>query len=382
MPTTRLFAYNTGSPISGTTQVGSIAISESTLLNYSQNAGGVRWWNGPDEDLGYVITHTTPSGTQPNRDGVSAYIGFWRSSSKTENSLISLTNSLFRQNLTSGSDCKTYLNNNGYWTSWVGGSSFDPDAQAFITAAGITNPTQQTAINQLVLDLKSYSIWSSMIAIYPFVGGSATSHMYNLKGGSFTLSFNGGWTHTSTGALPNGTNAYADTGISPFSTLGSSHNYSVYSRTNNTYPGNTIGSYELGGYICGENGFIADLQLLLTTGGNYILVRDGVNGNYAQFSNTSTLGYFTVNRNSNTLTAYKNGTSIGSSTFAQALPSTTIALSAAHVYDFDCGTDYYTEFDNKEFAFATLANSSLSSTNIANLNTAVQSFQTTLGRQV
>jgi hypothetical protein len=37
MPTTRLFAYNTGSLIPGTTQVGSIAVSESPSLNYSIN---------------------------------------------------------------------------------------------------------------------------------------------------------------------------------------------------------------------------------------------------------------------------------------------------------------------------------------------------------
>ena len=33
----------------------------------------------------------------------------------------------------------------------------DPDAQAFITAAAITDPTQQAAINTLVVDLKGYS---------------------------------------------------------------------------------------------------------------------------------------------------------------------------------------------------------------------------------
>jgi len=43
-------------------------------------------------------------------------------------------------------------------------SSVDPDAQAFITAASITDPTQQSAINQLVLDLKGYSIWTKMKA--------------------------------------------------------------------------------------------------------------------------------------------------------------------------------------------------------------------------
>jgi hypothetical protein len=37
-----------------------------------------------------------------------------------------------------------------------GGPSVDPDAQAFITAASITNPTQQSAVNTLVVDLKGY----------------------------------------------------------------------------------------------------------------------------------------------------------------------------------------------------------------------------------
>jgi hypothetical protein len=123
MPTARPFAYNSGTTISGTDQVGDIAVGVSSSLNYSQNEGGVRWWNGPDEDLGYVITHTTLSGTQPNPDNVPSYIGFWRSSSKTENSFITLTNGLFGQNFTTGDECKTYLNNNGYWTSWDGTST-------------------------------------------------------------------------------------------------------------------------------------------------------------------------------------------------------------------------------------------------------------------
>ena len=140
MPTTRLFAYNSGTTISGTLQVGDIAVGVSTSLNYSQNAGGVRWWNGPDEDLGYVIAHTTPSGTQPNPDNVPAYIGFWRTTSKTENSLISLTNSLFGTSYTTGGQCKTYLNDNGYWTSYdvnVQGFSYSNFASTVgLTAVG------------------------------------------------------------------------------------------------------------------------------------------------------------------------------------------------------------------------------------------------------
>ena len=57
----------------------------------------------------------------------------------------------------------------------------DADATTFITAAGITNLIQASAINTLVNDLKTYGLWTKMKAIYPFVGGSATSHKFNLK---------------------------------------------------------------------------------------------------------------------------------------------------------------------------------------------------------
>ena len=78
MATSRPFAYNTGSTITGTEQLGSIAIGTPTS---GFTSTGLRWWSGPDEDLGYVIAHTVPSGTQPNPVGVPAYIGFWRTPS-------------------------------------------------------------------------------------------------------------------------------------------------------------------------------------------------------------------------------------------------------------------------------------------------------------
>ena len=141
MPTTRPFAYNSGTTISGTEQIGEIAVGVSSSLNYSENAGGVRWWNGPDEDLGYVITHTTLSGNQPNPDGVPSYIGFWRSVTKTENDFITLTNGLFNQNFSSGNDCKTYLNSNGYWTSWVSGGIVTDSLFMELDASNYTSGT-------------------------------------------------------------------------------------------------------------------------------------------------------------------------------------------------------------------------------------------------
>ena len=64
MSTTRPFAYNTGTTIGGTSQVGDIAVG-TTNQAYSTNIGGIPWWMGPDEDTGYVITVPVSGNTQP-----------------------------------------------------------------------------------------------------------------------------------------------------------------------------------------------------------------------------------------------------------------------------------------------------------------------------
>jgi len=93
-----------------------------------------------------------------------------------------------------------------------GAAAFDADAQAFFTAASITDSTQKSAVNQLVLDLKSYNIWTKIKALYPIVGGSASSHAVNLKTpGTYNLTFATGVTHSSTGMTGNGTSGYANT---------------------------------------------------------------------------------------------------------------------------------------------------------------------------
>jgi hypothetical protein len=59
MATTTPLAYNTGSPIGGTSQVGDLAVGTSPQ-DYSTSPGGVPWWMGPDEELGYVIAVPVP----------------------------------------------------------------------------------------------------------------------------------------------------------------------------------------------------------------------------------------------------------------------------------------------------------------------------------
>jgi len=117
LATARSFAYNAGTGVTGTTQVGFIAAG-----NASQNYGsGLTWWNGPDEDLGYVICHTSGGRTagQGTINVPSPTIGFWRSAAKTDPSFLTLCNNLFGQNFSDTSTAKTWLNTNGYWTSYA-----------------------------------------------------------------------------------------------------------------------------------------------------------------------------------------------------------------------------------------------------------------------
>lgn len=129
MAVTRPFAFNTGSTIPGTIQVGNLAIGVDAY-DYSEQPGGVRWWNGPDEELGYVIAHETLSGNQPNPLDIPAFLGFWRTEGFDENLFISLSEWVAAkdndpQNFSTGDDAKLWLNNNGYWTSF--GESPQPE---------------------------------------------------------------------------------------------------------------------------------------------------------------------------------------------------------------------------------------------------------------
>jgi hypothetical protein len=111
-------AYNTGSSIVGTTQVGNLAVG-TTSQDYSSNIGGVRWWNGPEENLGYVIGIPVSGGNQPTSVfGVDASVGFYRSDAKTDNSFNSLVNNIFSQSFSNASSASAWLTSNGYWNTY------------------------------------------------------------------------------------------------------------------------------------------------------------------------------------------------------------------------------------------------------------------------
>ena len=191
MSTSRPFAYNTGLTLPFTIQVGNIAVGDGDV-RYDQDYGGLKWWNGPDEDLGYVVAHTTPSGNQPNPLNVPAYIGFWRSVNKTDNSFIELTNTLFNQTFTNGNDCRTYLNNNGYWTSYifVPTPTPTPTNTPTSTPTNTPTPTPTSTISPTPTPTSTSGITFSQA----FTGGTAPSSAIETAWNVFRAGLTGSYT--------------------------------------------------------------------------------------------------------------------------------------------------------------------------------------------
>lgn len=123
MATARPFAYNTGSSIPGTEQVGDLSIGTPSA---GFSATGLPWWNGPDEQLGYVIAKSVPGNNQPVPVGTGktgASVGFLRSEFLTESSFVDMANYIAAGATswgpTGGTAAKEWLNSNGYWTSFT-----------------------------------------------------------------------------------------------------------------------------------------------------------------------------------------------------------------------------------------------------------------------
>ncbi len=184
MSTARPFAYNTGSPILGTEQIGDLAIG---TPNDGFASTGLQWWNGPDEELGYVIAHPVPSGNQPNPLSIPAYVGFWRSPLLTEQSFIDYTNFIFNTSFTTGNECKTYLNDNGYWTSYGSNLRLYLDASNpnSYSGSGLTWVDLSGNGNHVTMQNPSSINWVNSGAIYFSTGNDGW--FYNPSGNNLPV---------------------------------------------------------------------------------------------------------------------------------------------------------------------------------------------------
>lgn len=254
------------------------------------------------------------------------------------------------------------------------GTSFDPDAQDFFTRASITDSTQKNAVNQLVLDLKAGSVWTQWESIYPFVGGSASPHSYNLKSSSYQITWSGTFTHSSSGVKGNGTTGYGDTGLIPVNTPLSQNSaaFACYINSADTTGGAIMGSPRTAGdvdnfqFFTNLSGTSYYFSAFGTTTGRIIGAHSG-----------AVSGQFTASRNAaDSIVLYRNGSSVlsGSGLSEGPPPATyTVLLFARN----NLGTA--SDFSDCRMAFAGIA-TGFSAAQAATIDTAIQTFQTALGR--
>lgn len=248
-------------------------------------------------------------------------------------------------------------------------SSIDADSQAFfnrVTAAGGTlSSLEQNSINQLVVDLKAYGLWDSMKAIYPMVGASAAACAQNLKSSSFTGTFTSGWTFSSQGIQGNATSTFMDTSLNDLTDLGANATIGCYLNL-----AGILSEWDLGIYQAPN---IVGISVN-NSGQTYINIKTAVAPTFAESIFIGGL-YLGTTNGTNSL-SYKNATLQNTS------PQTTTGLNFNHYIGAlnNSGVSFLST--NRRNAFTFFANANFNATNVSNLYTAIQTFQTTLSRQV
>jgi len=256
---------------------------------------------------------------------------------------------------------------------------------AFLTASAISNATIRGGLNTFDIGLIANSLDTKMRAVYPFVADGADNnaralqHRWNFMDArnldaAFRLAFSGGWTHSSNGALPNGTNAFANTflvGSAEFNTTSFNH-LSYYSRSN------TAKVFE---YVMGSFDGIGNHGMIIRRDTNLgFLVSDypsGTSFRTASATVTDGRGLFLGSQTGSNLKLYKNGSVIGSNSSA----TLNAAQSTRSIYIGALSQPITTSFTDKECAFASIGDG-LTDSEVTSLNTLVTNFQTTLGRNV
>jgi len=253
-----------------------------------------------------------------------------------------------------------------------------------VVSGGTVDSTASAATITLFTSLFSNNLWNKIYAMYPILGGVDASHTINGKSSSgvFDLTFQGGWTHSSSGMLPNGINGYANTSFNPLTNIGNGGTSSlgVYVNLQGTV-GDRI--YDMG---CNSSDVLLSDQFNIAakrtsgTGNNTLFDT----GNYdpsalGRVSTTSqasasgmTIGSY---RAANDRTLYRNGSNIATQTGVRSSTYASRGLLLA-AQDTAGAVNYYS---SNQYAFAFIA-SGLTNTEIVNLSSIINTYQTSLGR--
>ena len=273
---------------------------------------------------------------------------------------------------------KVYLGNKMAWPATI----YDPATKAYLDATGLPL-SYAPALDGLVKGLKTTGLWSKMKAVYPFIGGTAVLHKWNLidprdTDDAYRLTFTGGQHSTSLGYRPNPQGQqhmgnYADTHLIPSGTLTQTSTHLSWYSLAEVPAGDRC---EMGCYNWAGSGsrfhIIARYSPIAPEPEKfyYGMSEDGITGTPM----SSSTGLFVATRlGVNLQSAYRNGAHLQSSNQSPiSLPPVSVWVGGINSYsgrsDLPCG-------------FASIG-SGLDAQNNADLYTVVQAYQTALGRAV
>lgn len=207
------------------------------------------------------------------------------------------------------------------------------------------------------------------LAAYPFYGGSAESHLLNLFGTDFEISWIGTLTHGSNGVNGNGTDSYGLTGVNPILDMDiTSCAMGIYIRTNSA-----ADVYDMGARTSATNA--VHIRGRIAAGNAVGALGGASNTSVAVAAST---GLFVVEKRASlVLVLYRNGVTIDSNSTASAtLPNVSfIAIGAS------AGIG---PLSSRQFAFAFVSQRKAPDGAVDHLAlyTAVQAYETALGRAV
>jgi hypothetical protein len=252
-------------------------------------------------------------------------------------------------------------------------------AQAFLNATGITDETIVSAITTLVDDLQTYNLWDKMKAVYPFVGGTDVTNKFNLinpqdTDEAFRLTFNGGWIHNSEGSTPDGSTGYANTFLTPSTSLNQDSTHLSIFGKNGEVQGVDMGCIQF---------YDTSTQLSYRQTNFSPFAKSGLNSNellnlrYAKDS-----GYLIGSRIDNATESYytgKDGNFQNIEVFSTALPYLPILIGARQTDEEGLEGYEIDEYASKAYGFASIGDG-LDLTDATNLLTSVNTFLLTLTR--
>ena len=250
-----------------------------------------------------------------------------------------------------------------------------------VQSGGTVSPTASAATITLFTSLVSNGIWNKIYAMYPTLGGVAASHTINATSpvGIYDLTFNGGWTHTSSGMQPNGTNGYAETGFNPSTAIanGNSSSLGIYVNLQGTV-GDRI--YDMGvatSDFAQTNMWDITAKRTVSAGDNTVFNSGTLPNARVSTTSQSSASGMTIGsvRSTTDRTLYRNGSNIATQT-------TNVSITYANrtqIIGAQKNESPVSYYSSNRYAFSLMA-SGLTNTEIVNLSSIINTYQTSLGR--